>query len=177
MNEFIITIQDTEVKAAMQALVDRVQNIDTELATIGEKLVERAKHRFDTSSGPDGAPWRKNSNVTLQIFQDRFGKSYRKKSGDLNAKGNAKLANKKPLIDIGTLRQQLVYEVSDNSLTVGNTQLYAAIQQFGGQAGRNHKVTIPARPFLPFHQDGSLYPDDRAMILDDLNNYIASLKF
>lgn len=27
--------------------------------------------------------------------------------------------------------------------------VYAAIQQYGGQAGRGHKVTIPLRPFLP----------------------------
>lgn len=35
-----------------------------------------------------------------------------------------------------------------NSATVGSNLEYAAIHQFGGQAGRNRAVTIPARPFL-----------------------------
>lgn len=33
---------------------------------------------------------------------------------------------------------------------------YAAIQQFGGKAGRGRKVKIPARPYLPIDADGNL---------------------
>ena len=50
---------------------------------------------------------------------------------------------------------------------------YAAIQQFGGQAGRGHKVTIPARPFLPVRLDGTLYPQEQALVLDALNAFLA----
>jgi len=32
---------------------------------------------------------------------------------------------------------------------VGAEVPYSAIHQFGGKAGRNHKVVIPARPYLP----------------------------
>jgi phage virion morphogenesis protein len=32
---------------------------------------------------------------------------------------------------------------------------YAAIHQFGGQAGRGRKVTIPARPYLPMRMKGT----------------------
>ena len=31
--------------------------------------------------------------------------------------------------------------------------VYAAIQQLGGQAGKNKKVNIPARPYLKFSED------------------------
>lgn len=36
----------------------------------------------------------------------------------------------------------------DNSAIVGTNKVYAAIHQFGGKAGRNKKVEIPARPYL-----------------------------
>ncbi|MGD9610687.1 MAG: phage virion morphogenesis protein [Desulfovibrionaceae bacterium] len=35
-----------------------------------------------------------------------------------------------------------------NSAVVGTNKKYAAIQNFGGKAGRGHKVDIPAREFL-----------------------------
>lgn len=57
-------------------------------------------------------------------------------------------------------------------LTVRNSQPYAAIQQFGGQAGRGHKVTIPARA-LPVRPDGTLYPQEQALVLDALNAFLA----
>ncbi len=36
---------------------------------------------------------------------------------------------------------------------VGTNRRYAAIQHFGGKAGRGHKVTIPARPFMVLDAD------------------------
>lgn len=33
---------------------------------------------------------------------------------------------------------------------------YARIQHFGGMAGKNRKVKIPARPYLPIDKDGNL---------------------
>lgn len=36
----------------------------------------------------------------------------------------------------------------------GKSAAYAMIQQFGGQAGRGKKVTIPGRPSLPITEDG-----------------------
>jgi phage virion morphogenesis protein len=48
---------------------------------------------------------------------------------------------------------------------IGSNKPYAAIHQFGGQAGRNHKVRIPARPYLPVNTDGQLQPEAREAIL------------
>jgi len=175
MSNFTIEVKDDQVQAAFQALEDRVTNAKGFLGGLGEDLVERSKRRFETSTGPDGVAWLKNSDVTLGLLSDRLGKSYRKKSGALNSKGEAKMAGKKPLIDTGNLRRQIVWQATADTLTVGATPLYAAIQQFGGQAGRNHKVTIPARPFLPVKPDGSLYPEEQAFILESLNEYIAGL--
>lgn len=175
MSNFTIEVRDDQVHAAFLALEERVSNAKGFLGGLGEDLVERTKRRFETSTGPDGVAWLKNSDVTLGLLSDRLGKSYRKKSGALNSKGEARMAGKKPLIDTGNLRRQIVWQATADTLTVGATPLYAAIQQFGGQAGRNHKVTIPARPFLPVKPDGSLYPEEQAFILESLNEYIAGL--
>lgn len=178
MTTFTITVQDEQVRAALEALGDRVQNMQPVLQAIGEDIVERTKHRFETSTGPDGAKWQANSAATLAMLAARIaGKSsYRKKSGSLNKKGQAVLANKKPLIgESGDLRRQIVARADAASVTIGATMKYAAIQQFGGKTGAKSWIpgaTIPARPFLPVKSDGSLYPQEQALILQEINEYL-----
>ncbi len=173
MTTFTITVQDEQVRAALKALAARVQNMRPVLQSIGEDIVERTKHRFDTSTGPDGVKWKPNSAATLDMLAARLGKSYRKKGGDLNSKGAARVAGKKPLIgESGALRRQILARADAHAVTIHSTPIYAAIQQFGGKSGRGHKVTIPARPFLPVRQDGTLYPQEQALILKELNVYL-----
>lgn len=172
MTIFTITIQDQAVQSALKALAERATHLQPVLAQIGERMMEDTKRRFETSTGPDGQRWQANRATTLQALSDRLGKSYRLKSGGLNTKGAARLANKKPLIDKGDLRRQFVLSVSNNGLALGNTMAYAAIHQFGGHAGRGHKTTIDARPFLPVRVDGTLYPQEQATIVDELNNWL-----
>ena len=74
-----------------------------------------------------------------------------------------------PLNDTGALRQS-IDELSDNDTAlVGTNMVYAAIHQFGGWAGRNNKVFIPARPFL------QLTNEDKQDLLDDVQDYFAQL--
>lgn len=144
------------------------------LQTIGEGIVERTRRRFETSTDPAGQPWKPNSAATLAILAGRLSgqKSKVKKDGSLNASGQRSYANKKPLIADGNLRRQFTISAVNGTLTVSNTMKYAAIQQFGGKAGRGHKVTIPARPFLPVHQNGTLYPKEQSEILKTINEYL-----
>lgn len=174
MTSFTITVDDKAVQAALQAVAARVNNMAPVLQTIGEGIVERTKARFDSSTDPAGNPWTPNSAVTLAILARRLAgaKSNRKKNGDLNAAGQRAYANKKILVESGDLRRQIVAVATGSDLTVSATMKYAAIQQFGGQAGRGRKVTIPARPFLPIRQDGTLYQDEQAQILDAINDYL-----
>lgn len=174
MTSFTVTVQDEQVRAALKALAARVQNMQPVLQAIGEDIVERTKHRFETSTGPGGVKWDDNAPATLEMLAASLGKSYRKKGGDLNSKGSARIAGKKPLIgESGDLRRQIVARADAHAVTVLSTPVYAAIQQFGGKAGRGHKVTIPARPFLPVRQDGTLYPQEQTLILQELNAYLA----
>lgn len=48
----------------------------------------------------------------------------------------------------GELAASITGEYSQNSAMVGTNKEYAAIHQFGGKAGKNKKVEIPARPYL-----------------------------
>ena len=57
----------------------------------------------------------------------------------------------KILQDTGTLAMSIKPSYTANSVSVGSNVKYAAIHQFGGKAGRAHKVNIPARPFLPIN--------------------------
>jgi len=53
-----------------------------------------------------------------------------------------------PLIDMAHLKGSYTMEIRDNGMTavVGTDKIYGPIQEFGGMAGRGHKVPIPARP-------------------------------
>ncbi len=46
--------------------------------------------------------------------------------------------------------------VSESSVTISSDRPYARIQQFGGKAGRDHKVIIPSRPFMPIERNGEM---------------------
>lgn len=175
MTAFTIEIKDSGVQAVLQALKARAGNLNPALQAIGEGITERTKRRFETSTAPDGTPWKPNSAATLAMLAARLSgqKSKVKKDGSLNASGARQLAGKKPLIgESQDLRRQIIPQASGNALTVSSTPKYAAIQQFGGKAGRGKKVTIPARPFLPIRQDGALYPQEQALVLQALNDFL-----
>jgi phage virion morphogenesis protein len=172
MTAFTITIQDQAVQSALKALADRAVNLQPVMKEISERMLEDASKRFGTGTGPDGVKWKENSIATLQALSDRLGKGYRKKNGTLNSEGHKWLADKKVLVDTEALMGAFKNAFDDNSLTITNTKEYAAIHQYGGKAGRGHKTTITARPFLPVKPDGTLYPQEQATVLDELNNWL-----
>ena len=173
---FTMGVEAAEARVLLLNIASRINSIGPVMQTIGEDILERTKHRFDTSTDPEGKPWKPNSASTLAMLSGRLAgvKSNVKKNGSLNAKGQRALASKKPLIgESQDLRRQFTISVAGNVLTIGSTPLYAAIQQFGGRAGHGLAVTIPARPFLPVRPDGSIYPKDNALILQALNAHLA----
>jgi phage virion morphogenesis protein len=166
---FTVKVEDRAVREALNALARRVGDLQPVMQSIGEDVMERTKQRFETSTGPDGKRWQPNARATIEAFIDRRG-GFGKRG--INKKGAALAMNKRPLIDGGDLRRQFHVAATGNAVTIGNSMIYAAIHQFGGQAGRGKKVTIPARPFLPVTNNGSLYPDDRRRVLEAINGYL-----
>lgn len=69
----------------------------------------------------------------------------------------------------GQLAASISARSTQDSATVGSNLIYAAIHQFGGQAGPGRRVTIPARPYL------QLTPDDISEIVDEVNEAIMDL--
>ena len=169
-----VEVQDNAVQDALQALAKRVNNMQPMLQAVGEDIMERTKQRFGTSTGPDGQRWQGNSIATIKamLASARAKKGGTLKNGQLSKKAQAGLAGKKVLVDTGSLARQFHVRSDAKSVTVGNSMIYAAIHQFGGKAGKGHRVTIPARPFLPVKPDGSLYPQEQASILAAVNDYL-----
>lgn len=53
----------------------------------------------------------------------------------------------------GQLALSITTQYDNNSAIIGSNKVYAAIQQLGGNAGKNKKVNIPARPYLNLSED------------------------
>lgn len=75
----------------------------------------------------------------------------------------------KPLVDTGHLRNSINQLYDNDTALVGTNVVYAAIHNFGGMAGRNRKVNIPARPFL------TLSNEDKQDLMDDVQDYFRRL--
>ena len=173
MPAITITVQDKDVRATLSALAARASNLQPVMQSIGEDIVKRAKQRFATSTGPDGKRWVPNSRVTIERYiasKGGFGKKGLTKKGALIEK------SKKPLIGHGRdLSRQFFVRADSRSVTVGNSMIYAAMQQFGGSREQfpNLWGDIPARPFLPITAAGQLYPAEKTRIIDALNAFLA----
>lgn len=171
MTAFTLEVTDSGVQETLATLAARAGDLRPILQAIGEDIMERTRARFRTSVGPDGQRWRPNARATIEAYLARQG-GFGKKG--INKKGQTLAMGKRPLIGrSGSLLSQFHVHADAQAVTVGNSMLYAAIHQFGGQAGRGKKVAIPARPFLPVRSGGDLYPDERAKILATLNAYLA----
>jgi len=141
-----IEANDAEILAALQRLQGAVGDLRPALAEIGEDLIDSTMQRFSTSTAPDGSNWALNSVLSTLLY----------KEGD------------KPLVDGGTLSQQIDKNVTREMLEVGSTMQYAAMQQFGGTKEEFPHLwgDIPARPFL------GVSDEDKDNILLVLNRHI-----
>ncbi|MDR0233707.1 MAG: phage virion morphogenesis protein [Zoogloeaceae bacterium] len=132
---------------------------------IGDALAESTKKRFDTSTDPDGNPWK-------PLKEDKKGKPVTvlaRLRKILNAGDNPARAGNKPLLETGRLKDSITVEVTDGGagVEVGTNRFQddweggAAVHQFGSE-----KRNIPARPFL------GISKTDETMVLDILNRFI-----
>lgn len=86
------------------------------------------------------------------------GKNGYKKNRELTKRSQRVLEQMKILQDSGLLAGSVHSQYGDDYTMVGAARPYARIQQLGGKAGKGRKVTIPARPYLPFTADFKLQP-------------------
>jgi phage gpG-like protein len=153
-----ITINDGPIQALLAGFEQGAHNTEPAMRAIGEYLIEVAKHSFEVSASPSGDPWPANSDVTIARYLEQTTGNY-KKDGKLSSKGATRVANKKPLIGASRdLSRQFSYAATADSVTIQNSMVYAAMQQFGGTKAQFPHLwgDIPARPFFPLDAAGNL---------------------
>jgi phage virion morphogenesis protein len=132
------------------------------MAEIGSVLEQSTRDRFDSETSPAGIPWAPISKEWKEEKAERgFNTGIMKMRGDL-------------------LRSTR-FENDDNSVSVIQSQPYAAIHHYGGEIrpkkGRAlvvrgrllGKVTIPARPSI------GVSTEDRSEILDAVADFIGRI--
>lgn len=134
---------------------------------ISLSLLVSTHRRFELEQDPEGKKWRLFSAVTLR---ERAGgrKAFFKSNRYKARKGTeAKMASAKLLRASNRLFQSITAANTATEAQVGTNVVYAAIHNFGGDAGRNKKVKIPARQYL------GLSADDDAMIAATVSEYLS----
>jgi hypothetical protein len=116
-----VEVHDRAVRAALNGLAKSLGNLQPVLADVGEDIVQRARARFGSSTGPDGARW----------------KDKKVKDG------------RPPLIgESGFLRSQIVSGAASNTLTVSATMGWSAPRHYPGatvHAGARERQPVPGR--------------------------------
>jgi len=145
MAKFSITADVLPVMRWLKAAAFGVKANKRAMALAGDYAVKSIRQNFLAGGRPE--KWKPLSPVTLAM---KLGKS----KGKARAK---KAKTNKVLIGLGMkggLMGSIHYKASDSEVVIGpDSKPYAAIHQFGGMAGRNRKVKIPARPYMVLQKD------------------------
>ena len=147
-----ITISIEELQEKLSKASAALENKTPLLRRIANTLQNVTEESFDKQASPFGEKWKPNSPKTL-----------------------AKKRGNKVLIKSGLLSQSFTQKVTGFSAQVGTNKEYAAIHQFGGKAGRNKKVTIPARPFMPIRKNGEISKDFGDRLEQEVVDYLKNV--
>ena len=143
-----LTLNDPRVIAYLEQLAAAGFLDKAVFTAIGEELLLSTDDRFKNQTDPEGRPWA-SLNAEYAAWKRKF-------------HGHDRILKLR-----GYLRDTLRYQATDVSVAIGSNRVYSAIHQFGGQAGREHKATIPARPYL------GVSDDDAAAILEIIEDAFA----
>lgn len=150
MAEIIIELE--ELQGKLERLSKALENKTPLLRRIVNTLQNVTEESFQSQASPFGEKWKDNAPSTK-----------RKKRGN------------KILIQSGLLSQSFTQKVTGSSAQVGTNKQYAAIHQFGGKAGRNKRVTIPARPFMPINKNGEIPKDLGERLEGEVVDYLKNI--
>jgi len=138
LSKEVLTIDDREMKQLLRSLSRKMRNMRPIMSELGEIALSSIEKNIEVGgrySDPDS--WRGGSRkwkpLSPATIKQRARKGY---------------WPGKILQQAGQLAASISKKVSGDSVSIGTNKIYAAIQQFGGKAGRGHKVTIPARPYI-----------------------------
>ncbi len=166
---FSVRVEDNDIQKALAGALRATGDLSQAMKAIGEHMLRSTDDNFAGEHDPDGRPWKPTKVLSYYLAYTigRQKKAYTK-SGSLTKAFSRYLGGRKILTDSGELRGSIHYRAGRNSVAWGSGKQYAAIHQFGGKAGRNRKVTIPARPSLGMGRA------DRQEALDVVADYLVS---
>lgn len=169
MTNLSIQIDDSAVSAALSRLQHAAVDLAPAMRKIAQGLLLEVERNFEAQGRPR---WEPLSDVTKLARVGGAGKAHRK-NGELKAAAKRQINNLRILQYSGQLAASVDAQYDSGSAIIGSNKVYAAIQHFGGEAGRNKSVTLPARPWLPLTTDKQLQPEAREGVL---NAVLAHLK-
>jgi phage virion morphogenesis protein len=108
MANLTISIDDAEIRKAIDRLYDRMSDLTPAMRDIGEYMLVATRDRFDSETAPDGSKWPELS--------PRYAARKAKMRGAL----------KGILTRRGTLRDTIRYKASKSDVAVGSDRPYAA---------------------------------------------------
>ncbi len=123
-----IKVDDKEVRQLLSQLQGKAEDMSPVMRSIAGVMLDAVEENFEKEGRP--TKWKPLSPATL---------AQRKREG----KDTGKILQKS-----GQLAASISTKATSTSAMVGTNKRYAAIQHFGGKAGRGLKVTIPARPYM-----------------------------
>lgn len=147
-----IKIEEKELSARLRILAKRGDDLRPVMSVVSHRMLQAVQDNFESEGRPD--KWKPLSPVTVEL---------RRKKGQWPGK----ILN----VSQGGLAHSIQAECDAKSATVGSTmastaKIYSAIQNFGGQAGRGRKVTIPAREFM------NIPDEDMDDIMETIGDFI-----
>ena len=151
------------------------------MATIDLKTFCKEFDKYAAKVGDKKQAWREVLSEVGNAAKNESTRSFERQQSPFNETwaelSPRTLARKKgslKLVESGHLKRSIQShsDLSKKAVSIGSNLHYAAIHQFGGKAGRAHKVTIPARPFLPINNDDKLSPQLEARIDKVLDGFL-----
>lgn len=115
-----IEVEDAEIAAGLQRLVDTGADLRPAFDAIGAALTFSTQRRFEAKRGPDGQEWAPFAPSTLKRMPER------RQPPQL-------------LRDRLRLYSSIIHEATAEGVAVGTNVVYAAIHQFGGD------IVVPER--------------------------------
>ena len=145
-----IQYDDREVQRGLNRLLRAAEDLSPAMREIAGHLVDAAEGSLERQESPAGAPWQPLAEGTRA---ERRRKGY---------------GAGRPILErSGDLIRSVVGEHDAGSAAAGTNLVYAAIHQFGGEAGMPPgPAAVPARPFL------GVDDDTREEILDTIRGYL-----
>lgn len=123
-----IMVDDKEIQQLLKKLISKTENLRPLMKNIAGIMLDSVEENFEKEGRPD--KWQGLAKTTIK---------QRNKKGYWPGR----------ILQVrGELAASITSKYDENSAVVGTNKVYAAIHQFGGEAGKNKKVKIPARPYL-----------------------------